>query len=51
MPAFPHGQTRVVWAAQMLTIMGVGAAVYLGACGVMGVDTLTHILPRRKRGL
>jgi putative peptidoglycan lipid II flippase len=49
LPAFPRGQTRVIWAAQLLTIMGVGTAVYLGACAVMGVDTLTHILPRRKR--
>jgi putative peptidoglycan lipid II flippase len=48
-PVFPHGETRVIWAIQLMTVMGVGAAVYVGACAAMGVDTLNHLLPRRKR--
>ena len=49
-PGYPHGNSRVAWAAQLIVLMGVGAAVYLGTCALMGVDTLTHFIPTRGRG-
>lgn len=49
-PGYPHGNSRVAWAAQLIVLMGVGAAVYLGTCALMGVDTLTHFIPKRGRG-
>ncbi|HEY2584301.1 MAG TPA: murein biosynthesis integral membrane protein MurJ, partial [Tepidisphaeraceae bacterium] len=36
-PGYPHGEARLVWAAQMGIIMVVGAGVYLSACAVMRV--------------
>lgn len=46
-PGYPQGQTRTIWAAQMTIIMGVGAAVYLGACIALRVDVVQTLLPKR----
>jgi putative peptidoglycan lipid II flippase len=47
-PGYPQGQTRMVWAAQMTIIMGVGAAVYLGVCASLRVNVVATLLPKRK---
>jgi putative peptidoglycan lipid II flippase len=48
-PAYPHGSGRTVWAVQLVLVMGIGAAVYLGACAAMGTETLAHFVPKRRR--
>jgi len=47
-PLFPRGAGRMIWAAQLGTLILIGATVYLGACALMGVDTINHLLPRRR---
>jgi putative peptidoglycan lipid II flippase len=47
LPIYPHGESRAVWAAQLVVLMVVGGVVYLGACGVMGVGVVEHLFPRR----
>jgi len=47
-PLYPTGEGWPVWGSQMLALMLVGAAVYFGACALMGVSTIQHFLPRRK---
>jgi hypothetical protein len=49
LPAYPHGSGRTVWTIQLVVLMGTGASVYLGACALMGVDTLSHFIPKRVR--
>jgi len=48
-PGYPHGTGRLVWAIQLVAVMGVGALVYLGACAAMGVGVMEHLFPKRKR--
>ena len=48
-PLYPQGDSRTVWAGQLLLLMGVGGLVYFGACAVMGLDAIRHVLPRRRR--
>jgi putative peptidoglycan lipid II flippase len=47
-PLYPHGIGRVGWAIQLLTLLIVGAGVYLGLCWMLGVTMLQDLLPRRK---
>jgi putative peptidoglycan lipid II flippase len=47
-PGFPHGHSRSAWAAELGLLLLVGTAVYLGACAIMGVGVIEHLLPRRK---
>jgi len=47
-PAYPLGEGQFVWGAQMAVIMVVGAGVYFGACALMGLDVVRHLLPKRK---
>ena len=47
-PVYPRSEGRLAWATQLIILMGVGAIVYAGACAAMGLETLAHILPRRK---
>jgi peptidoglycan biosynthesis protein MviN/MurJ (putative lipid II flippase) len=47
-PAYPAGRGQMVWGAQMAVIMVVGAGVYFGACAVMGLDVVRHLVPKRK---
>lgn len=51
LPGYPHGETRLIWAAQMLIIMGVGTAVYLSVCAMLRVGVVEHLLPRRWKKL
>ncbi|HEY8746418.1 MAG TPA: murein biosynthesis integral membrane protein MurJ [Tepidisphaeraceae bacterium] len=48
-PIYPHAASRAAWAIQMAMVMAVGAAVYIGACTLMGVETMKHFMPRRKK--
>ena len=48
-PGFPRGSGRLVWAAQLGTIIGVGAGVYLGVSALLGVDVVRQLAPRRRR--
>ena len=49
LPVYPHGSGRSIWAVQLIVLMGTGAIVYLGACALMGIDTLSHFIPKRVR--
>jgi peptidoglycan biosynthesis protein MviN/MurJ (putative lipid II flippase) len=49
LPAYPQGQSRLIWAAQLLLIMGVGATVYLGVCAALRVNVVATLLPKRGR--
>ena len=49
LPFYPHGNHRTDWAVQLVILMGLGATVYVGACAAMGLETLRHILPKRRR--
>ena len=49
LPFYPHGNHRTDWAVQLVILMGLGATVYVGACAAMGLETLKHILPKRRR--
>jgi putative peptidoglycan lipid II flippase len=48
-PLYPRGETRAAWLAQLVLVMGVGAAVYLGVCHLLGMRALEHLLPKRSR--
>jgi putative peptidoglycan lipid II flippase len=48
-PYFPHSQGRISWAVQLALIMGVGAAVYLGICSMLGLDMIAQLRPRTRR--
>ncbi|HEV7302505.1 MAG TPA: murein biosynthesis integral membrane protein MurJ [Tepidisphaeraceae bacterium] len=48
-PIYPTDETRLTWATQLLLLMSVGAAVYFGACFVLGVDVMKQFLPKRWR--
>jgi putative peptidoglycan lipid II flippase len=47
-PGFPHGERRIIWAAQLAIIMLVGAIVYIGMCAAMGLGIIEHLRPKRK---
>jgi putative peptidoglycan lipid II flippase len=46
LPLWPHGDGRLGWAYQLALLMFVGAAVYFGACMMLGMDVMKHIRPR-----
>ena len=48
-PIYPHADRRIDWAIQLTLLMGTGALVYVAACSAMGLETLKHILPKRRR--
>jgi putative peptidoglycan lipid II flippase len=39
-PLYPAAENRLSWGIQLLLLSGVGAAVYIGLCGVMKVNIL-----------
>jgi putative peptidoglycan lipid II flippase len=43
---YPHGAGRITWLGQLSMLLVTGAGVYLGACWVMRVEILSHIMPR-----
>lgn len=45
-PFFPHRASRISWAAQLLIVMGVGAAVYLGVCKILRLDMIARLRAR-----
>ncbi|HWE94650.1 MAG TPA: murein biosynthesis integral membrane protein MurJ [Tepidisphaeraceae bacterium] len=47
-PGFPHGERRIIWTAQLVIIMLVGAIVYVGMCAAMGLGMIEHLRPKRK---
>lgn len=47
-PLYPHGQTRLVWASQLLLLMCGGAGVYLAACYALRLGIVEHLFPRRR---
>lgn len=49
LPVYPVGATRGDWMAQLILLIGVGAAVYCGMCYVLGVEAMQQMLPRRLR--
>ncbi|CAA9418950.1 MAG: Proposed peptidoglycan lipid II flippase MurJ [uncultured Phycisphaerae bacterium] len=48
-PLYPSSEGRAAWAGQLLLIAGCGAAVYLVACQLLGLDFL-RVLRRRRKG-
>src|SRR4051812_19953322 len=46
-PAYPQGHSWMIWAAQMLVLMTVGAGVYFGVCVGLGLEVMRHVLPKR----
>jgi putative peptidoglycan lipid II flippase len=46
---FPHGAGRISWAMQLVIIMAVGAAMYLGACWLLGLDMIGQLKPTRQQ--
>lgn len=47
LPIYPHGDAKVIWAAQLAVLMTVGGSVYFGACRLMGMDVTRHLRRRR----
>src|SRR5205814_9900659 len=43
-PAYPRGDGWMIWAAQLLVLMTVGAGVYLGVGLGLGLDVVRHML-------
>jgi putative peptidoglycan lipid II flippase len=48
-PGFPHSNTRAAWATQLVLLIGVGGIVYCATCWMLGVEVMTHLVPRRRR--
>jgi putative peptidoglycan lipid II flippase len=44
---YPHRISRIAWAEQLLILMSLGTAVYLGICHLLGIRVLEHLLPKR----
>lgn len=47
-PLYPHGHGKVIWAGQLVMLMGLGGLTYFGTCAVLGIDVMAHV--RRRRG-
>jgi putative peptidoglycan lipid II flippase len=47
-PGFPKGDRRIVWAAQLAILMGVGATAYVGMCALLGLSIIEHLRPKRR---
>ncbi len=48
-PYYPQGTSKPATLIQLVLLMTTGAAVFLGACRLMGIRVLDEILPRRLR--
>jgi putative peptidoglycan lipid II flippase len=48
-PIYPHAERKIAWSEQLFLLMGVGAGTYLALCGVMGIEVLHHLVPRRSQ--
>jgi putative peptidoglycan lipid II flippase len=48
---YPQTHTRQAWAMQLMLTIVTGAVVYLGACRLLGLDVVRHLLPKRRRNL
>jgi hypothetical protein len=46
-PIYPHGHKKIIWAGQLVMLMGVGGLTYFGACAGLGIDVMAHV--RRKK--
>ncbi|MDB5290831.1 MAG: hypothetical protein JWL69_2072 [Phycisphaerales bacterium] len=47
-PGFPKGDRRLIWAAQLAILMGVGATAYVGMCALLGLSIIEHLRPKRR---
>jgi putative peptidoglycan lipid II flippase len=47
LPGYPAGTGKMIWAAQLLTLMSVGAATYFLVCFALGLDVTRHLRRRR----
>jgi putative peptidoglycan lipid II flippase len=47
-PLYPNGETRLVWATQLLLLLTLGGGIYLAASHAMGLETLRQLLPARR---
>ena len=48
-PGYPAGEGRLAWAGQLCVLVGVGGAVYVVACRLLGVTVMDQLMPRRLR--
>ena len=46
-PIYPHGDTKLVWVMQLMLLVGIGAAIYLGLCMSMGIGVMAQLMPGR----
>ncbi len=46
-PLYPRGMSRMIWSTQLALLLCAGAAIYLAASHVMGLETFRQLLPRR----
>ena len=44
---YPHGDTKLVWVMQLILLVGIGTAIYLGLCMAMGIEVMEQLMPRR----
>jgi peptidoglycan biosynthesis protein MviN/MurJ (putative lipid II flippase) len=47
-PVYPRGEGRFVWSAQVGIMIAAGAAIYLAASHLMGLETFRQLVPKRK---
>jgi putative peptidoglycan lipid II flippase len=48
-PFFPEDATRRTALARLVILMVTGIVSYFGACAAMGIGSLEHVMPRRKK--
>jgi putative peptidoglycan lipid II flippase len=48
-PFYPTGDNRLIWAAQLLLLLTIGAAIYVGLCAITGVTVLQQLWPAKKK--
>jgi putative peptidoglycan lipid II flippase len=44
LPGYPAGTGRLHWLGQLVVLIGVGAAVYFGACYLLGVEMMKELI-------
>ena len=42
-PIYPHGNSRIVWSAQVFMLIGTGAGIYLLVCSLLGVNIMGRL--------
>jgi putative peptidoglycan lipid II flippase len=47
LPGYPHGEKKVIWAAQLALLMATGGGTYFGVCALLGMD-VTAVLRKRR---